>query len=136
MGRGVELGRGCERKIEVFEKIYKINFFGGGGSGRWGSGGWGVGVWVGGARVDVIEELKFLVKFTKKKLGGGGGSGGGIRPGDRVSGGRVDVNAMLGVRGDVGYGGCKPRIEGIAQCTKSYCTILRKLKKCGGRGNI
>ena len=28
----------------------------------------------------------------------------------------------------------KPRIEGILQCTKRYCTIFRKLKKCGGRG--
>ena len=52
---------------------------------------------------------------------------------------RVDVNAMVGVGGDVGYGGCEPRIEGIIQCTKRYCTILRKLKKCGwgwGRGII
>ena len=32
---------------------------------------------------------------------------------------------MLGVGGDVGYGGCEPRIEGIVQCTKRYCTILR-----------
>ena len=58
--------------------------------------------------------------------------------GGQVGGGvRVDVNAMLGVGGDVGYGGCEPRIEGIVQCTKRYCTILRKLKKCGGRrGNI
>ena len=39
---------------------------------------------------------------------------------------RVDVNAMLGVGGDVGYGGCEPRIEGIVQCTKRYCTILRQ----------
>ena len=39
---------------------------------------------------------------------------------------RVDVNAMLGVGGDVGFGGCEPRIEGIVQCTKRYCTILRK----------
>ena len=31
---------------------------------------------------------------------------------------RVDVNAMLGVWGDVGYGGCEPRIEGIVQCSK------------------
>ena len=31
---------------------------------------------------------------------------------------------MLGVGGDVGYGGCEPRIEGIVQCTKRYCTIL------------
>ena len=47
---------------------------------------------------------------------------------------RVDVNAMLGVGGDVGYWGCEPRIEGIVQCTKSYCTILRKLKNVGGGG--
>ena len=33
---------------------------------------------------------------------------------------------MLGGRGDVGYWGCEPRIEGIVQCTKRYCTILRK----------
>ena len=41
--------------------------------GVWGGGevsGWGV-------RVDVNEELKFLGKFTKKKLGGGGGVGSG-----------------------------------------------------------
>ena len=44
---------------------------------------------------------------------------------------RVDVNTMLGVGGD---GGCEPRIEGIVQCTKRYCTIFRKLKKCGGVG--
>ena len=57
--------------------------------------------------------------FVKIQRGGGVGSGwwGGIR---------VDVNAMLGVGGDVGYGGCEPRIEGIVQCTKRYCTILRK----------
>ena len=46
---------------------------------------------------------------------------------------RVDVNAMLGVGGDVGYGGCEPRVEGIVQGTKRYCTIL-KIKKCGGGG--
>ena len=34
----------------------------------------------------------------------------------------------VGGRGDVGYGGCEPRIEGIVQCTKRYCTILRKSK--------
>ena len=45
------------------------------------------------------------------------GGGGGVR---------VDVNAMLGVEGDVGYGGCEPRVEDIVQCTKRYCTILRK----------
>ena len=40
----------------------------------------------------------------------------------------------------MGYGGCEQRIEGIVQCTKRYCTILRKSKKCGvgggGGGNI
>ena len=81
--------------------------------------------------MNVNEELKFLRKFTQQKSGG-------VRWGwvGLVGGGvRVDVNAMLGVGGDVGYGGCEPRIEGIVQCTKRYCTILRKLKKCwGGRG--
>ena len=38
----------------------------------------------------------------------------------------MDVNVMLGVGGDVGYGGFEPRKEGIVQCTKRYCTILRK----------
>ena len=51
MGGQVE----CERKIEVFVKIQIFlwgggdRFVGGGGSG-----------WVGGVRVDVNEELKFL----------------------------------------------------------------------------
>ena len=94
------------------------------------------------------EELKFLGKFTKKKFGVGGGGGGGavakgVRWAGRVGGGgvRVDVNAMLGVEGDVGYGGCEPRIEGIVQCTKRYCTMykkvlynFKKMKKCGGGG--
>ena len=56
---------------------------------------------VGGVRVDVNEELKFLGRVAR---------------GVSVAGGvRVDVNAMLGVGGDVGYGGCEPRIEGIVQ---------------------
>ena len=59
---------------------------------------------MGGVRVDVNEELKFLGKFTKKSWGGGG-SGGGVRWGwSGWLGVRVDVNAMLGVGGDVGYG--------------------------------
>ena len=48
-----------------------------------------------GSGLDVSEEL----------VGGGGGV-------------RVDVKAMLGVGGDVEYGRCEPRIEGIVQCTK------------------
>ena len=51
---------GCERRIEVFVKIQKKNFFLGGGGGRGGGGsvgGSGSGL---GVRVDVNEELKFL----------------------------------------------------------------------------
>ena len=89
---------GCVRRIEVFVKIQKNNL-GGGGSGR------GVGL---GVRVDVIEELKYLGKLTKKSFGGsGGGVGRGCQVGFGLVGGvRVDVNAMLGIRGDVGYGRC------------------------------
>ena len=76
--------------------------------------------------MDVNEELKFVGKL-KKKLGEGGGQVGG-----RVCGEGCERN--VGGRGDVGYGRCEPRIEGIVQCTKRYCTILRKLKKCGGEG--
>ena len=47
---------GCERRIEVFVKIQKKNFFWGGGRGGGGRLG-GVG---GGVGVDVNEELKFL----------------------------------------------------------------------------
>ena len=45
---------GCEQRIEVFVKIQKKKI-GGGGGGRWGGRGR-----VGGVRVDVNEELKFL----------------------------------------------------------------------------
>ena len=71
---------GCERRIEVLVKIQKKNR---GSGGREGSG-WGV-------RVDVIEELKFLGKFTKKNFGGGGGGWGGFGLGGggvRVGGSR------------------------------------------------
>ena len=44
--------------------------------------------------MDVIEELKFLGKFTQKKIGGGGG---------------VVVGAGVGFGG--GQGGCERRIE-------------------------
>ena len=86
--------------------------------------------------MDVNEELKFWGKLTKKS--GGGGWEGRSVGGSGWWGVRVDVNAMLGVGGGVGYGGCEPRIEGIVQSTKRYCTIfnlfylLRKLKQCGG----
>ena len=61
MGGGVGVGlggqSGCERRIEVFVKIQKKNFLGGGIGGVGGGGGSGSG-W--GVRVDVNEELKFL----------------------------------------------------------------------------
>ena len=53
--------------------------------------------------MDVNEELKFC-EIHKKKSGGVEGWGvtwGGVVGGRGV---RVDVNAMLGVGGDVGYG--------------------------------
>ena len=50
-------GVGCERRIEVFVKIQKKKFWGGGGQG--GVGGRGR-VGGGGFRVDVNKELKFL----------------------------------------------------------------------------
>ena len=93
----------CEQRSEVFAKIKK-KYVGRGSV--WGGGR------VGGVRVDVIEELKFLGKFTKKKKklgesvrgvrvdeikelkfsggGGGGGGGGGVGLGVRV-----DVNEEL-----------------------------------------
>ena len=88
---------------------------GGGGSG------WGV-------RVDVIKELKFLKKIQKKYFEGQVGVG--------LVGGQGGYERNLGVGGDVGYGECEPTLEGIAQCTKRYCTILRKIKKNVGGGNI
>ena len=67
---------------------------GGGGGGGVG-GGIGGGVGLRGVRVDVIEELKFLGKFTQKKFGGGGGGwGGGLVGG-----------------GGAGWGGCQGGCE-------------------------
>ena len=78
------------------------------------------------------RRIEVFVKIQKKKFFFWGGGPVGVRVegvrwgGVGGAGVRVDVNAMLGVGGDVGYGGCEPRIEGIVQCTKRYCTILRK----------
>ena len=118
VGRGQVWGSGWwgERRIEVFVKIKKKKNFFWGGRGGGGGGGW--------IRVDVNEELKFLGKLTTKIFREGGGREGGVwRGGGQVGGGegrvgggvRVDVNAMLGVEGDVGYGGCESRIESIVQ---------------------
>ena len=79
------------------------------------------------------RRIEIFVRIQKKNRGGGVGRGGQVGVG-WWGGVRVDVNAMLGVGGDVGYGGCEPRIEGIVQCTKRYCTMLRKLKKNVGGG--
>ena len=117
----------CERRIEVFVKIQK-KMGGGSGGGRVGGGGrvWGGGGGQGGCE----RRIEVFGKIHKKKIRGGGSVAEGVRCGGGVGlvgwGVRVDVNAMLGVGGDVGYGGCEPRIEGILQCTKRYCTILRK----------
>ena len=64
---------GCERRIEVYVKIQKKNFLGGGG-GRWG----GVRVGLGG-QSGCERRIEVFVKFQKKKkfLGGGGRLGGG-----------------------------------------------------------
>ena len=82
---------GCERRIEVFVKIQKKDFFwgvgvgsvggvGGGGSGRGGQSG-------------CERRIEVFVKNSKKKFGGGGGRWGG---GGGVGGGvRVDVNKEL-----------------------------------------
>ena len=56
-----------------------------------GGGGVGGGVGLGGVRVDVIGELKFLGKFTRKKFFFGGGGGGDRGGTDRGRGGRVGV---------------------------------------------
>ena len=47
----------------------------------------------------------------------------------------MDVNAMLGVGGDVGYGGCEPRIEGFCTMYKKVLYNIKKMKKCGEGGD-
>ena len=91
----------CERRIGSFcENSQKMGGVGGGGGGG-----------VGEIRVDVIEELKFLGKFTKKKFRGGVGLRGGVGSG-------------WGGGGGGGQGGCDRRIE-----------VSRKIqKKLGGGG--
>ena len=116
-----------------------MNFFffwgGGGAGGRVGrGGGWvGMGGRVGG-QGGCDRRIELFLENSPKKSGRGSGGvrwGGGGRVGGEM---RVDVNAMLGVGGDVGYEGCEPSIEGIEQCTKWYCAILENLKNVGGGG--
>ena len=61
------------------------------------------------------RRIKVFVKIQKKIWGGVGGQLGGA--GWWGGWARVDVNAMLGVGGDVVYGGCEPRVEGFVQGT-------------------
>ena len=95
MGGGGRVGlggqSGCERRIEVFVKIQKKDFFGGGGGPSWGGRWGGVGVGLGG-QSGCERRIEVFVKIKKKIFfffwGGGGG-----RWGRGVGGGvRVDVN--------------------------------------------
>ena len=77
---------------------------------------------LGGVRVDVNGELKFLGKFTQKISGGGGGGGGvgGVRTGGQVWGGG---SGWWG-----GQGGCERRIEVFVK--------IQKKKKWGVRVEV
>ena len=88
-GVGVGLGgqSGCERRIEVFVKIHKKQFFLGGG-GQLG-GGWGRGQ--GGCE----QRIEVFVKIQKKNFFWGGGRGVSGRGRVGGGGGRVDVNEEL-----------------------------------------
>ena len=44
------------------------------------------------------------------------------------------VCSNVGVGGDVGYGGCEPRIEGIVQCKKKVLFNIKKILKVLGEG--
>ena len=95
---------------------------GGGGSDREGGR-------VGGVRVDVNEELKFLRKlrkYTKKKSGGGGGGG-------RVGGEGVRVGGCSGW-GD--QGGCERRIEVFVKIQKKMGGGVGSGGVGGGEGRV
>ena len=91
-GVRVRLGgqSGCKRRIEVFVKIQKKNFFGGGGEGVVG----GIG---GRGQGGCERRIEVFVKIKKKKNWGGGswGGGRGVSGRGRVGGIRVDVNEEL-----------------------------------------
>ena len=72
------------------------------------------------------RRIEVFVKMQKKKKIWGGLWGGGVGGEGSGWGVRVDVNTMLGVGGDVGYGGSEPRIEGIVQCTKRYFSLSKR----------
>ena len=54
-------------------------------------------------------------------------------------GGQGGCERNVGGKGDVGYGGCEPRIEGIVQCAKKVLYDIKKIKNVGwgeGEGAI
>ena len=63
------------------------------------------------------RRIEVIVKMQKDRGGGGSWGGGGGSRGGGWSRGRGLVGSNVGGGGDVGYGGCEPRIEGIVQCT-------------------
>ena len=90
-----------------------IFFLGGGFGSGWGGGGVGLG-----GQGGCEQRNKVFVKIQKKKLSGGGGGRGRVEGGGPIRGVRVGEVGLQGLRkvGDVGYGGCKPRIKGIDKC--------------------
>ena len=97
----------------------ELKFLSGGGRGVGSGRGGGLGV-----KVDVNEELKFLVKIHKKKILGGGSVAEGVRWGDRAGGGggQGGCERNVGGRGDVGY--------------KKVLYNIKKMKNVGGEGAI
>ena len=96
--------------------------------------GWGV-------RVDVIEELKFLGKFTKTIGGGGrfgwglfGGVGGG--GGQGGSDGRIEVFVKIQKKNFFfflgGGGGSDGRVGGQGGCERRIEVFVKIQKKIGG----
>ena len=85
---------------------------------------------MGGGQGGCERRSEVFVKIQKIRSSRGWGlvEGWGLLEGEGL------VGSNVGGRGDVGYGGCEPRIEGIVQCTKRYCTILRKIKNVVGEG--
>ena len=119
-------------ELKFCENSKKKIFWGGGGRGGVGDGGQWEGSGWGGGQGGCERRIEVFVKIQKKKIGGGVRWGGGsVAEGVRWGwglwgGGQGGCECNVGGRGDVGYGGCEPRIEGIVQCKKRYCTILRK----------
>ena len=69
----------------------------------------------GGGQGGCERRIEVFVKIKKNR---GWGSSGPAEDGGGFEGwGGGWLAAMFGVEGDVGYGGCEPRIEGIVQCT-------------------